>query len=223
LVFKPQASGSSLGKLTIDSNAGNPTISVPLSGTGALAGQLAVTPSSFDFGNVVDGASKTQSATLSASNGPVTVSAPSISGREFSVTGISFPYSLLAGQNVSYTLVFSPSATGSASATVSWPSTASNSPVSQAVAGTGTPAPSHSVTLNWGASKSSNVIGYNVYRAGQSGGPYTQINSALDTSTSDVDVNVTAGQSYFYVVTAVNASSQESAYSNQVKAVVPYP
>ncbi|HVO60701.1 MAG TPA: choice-of-anchor D domain-containing protein [Terriglobales bacterium] len=221
--FRPQTTGSSMGKLTISSNAANPRVSVPLSGTGASAGQLAVTPSTFNFGSVVDGTSRTKSATLSASNGSVTVSAPSISGTEFSVTGISFPYTLNAGQNVSYTLVFSPSATGSASATISWRSTASNSPVSQGVSGTGTPAPAHSVKLNWGASGSSNVIGYNVYRAARSGGPYTQINSALDTSTSDVDYAVTAGQTYYYVVTAVNASSQESGYSNQVKAVVPYP
>src|SRR5260370_38299837 len=43
---------------------------------------------------------------------------------------------------------------------------------------TATPVPvpvSHSVTLDWTASKSSNIVGYNVYRGGTSGGPYVQI------------------------------------------------
>jgi fibronectin type 3 domain-containing protein len=79
------------------------------------------------------------------------------------------------------------------------------------------------VTLNWHASTSANVTGYNVYRGTQSGGPYAKVNTVLDTSTTEVDYAVTAGQTYYYVVTAVNASSQESAYSTQIKAVIPYP
>jgi fibronectin type 3 domain-containing protein len=77
------------------------------------------------------------------------------------------------------------------------------------------------VTLNWNPSASI-VDGYNVYRGTISGGPYTRINSALDTATSAMDNAVIAGQTYYYVVTAV-AGSKESAYSNQATAVIPYP
>ena len=80
----------------------------------------------------------------------------------------------------------------------------------------------HSVTLNWNASTSS-VVGYNVYRGAQSGGPYTMINTALDAATNYVDLSVQAGQTYYYVATAVDGSGDESVYSNEVIAAVPSP
>jgi len=80
----------------------------------------------------------------------------------------------------------------------------------------------HTVTLSWTASSSS-VSGYDVYRGTVSGGPYTQINTALEAATNYVDNTVESGTTYFYVVTAVNSSAIQSAYSNQVTAVVPTP
>jgi fibronectin type 3 domain-containing protein len=67
------------------------------------------------------------------------------------------------------------------------------------------------------------VVGYNVYRGGVSGGPYTQINSAPEGATAYTDYNVTAGQTYYYVTSAVDVSGNESAYSNQTQAVIPTP
>ena len=66
------------------------------------------------------------------------------------------------------------------------------------------------------------MVGYNVYRAGISGGPYISVASA-SAVTSFVDGSVQAGQTYYYVVTAVDTSGTESAYSNQVQAVIPSP
>jgi len=66
-------------------------------------------------------------------------------------------------------------------------------------------------------------VGYNVYRGSQSGGPYTKINSALDASTIYTDSSVQAGQTYYYVTTAVDSNGVESAYSNQIQAPVPSP
>jgi hypothetical protein len=86
---------------------------------------------------------------------------------------------------------------------------------------TPTPAPgSHSVSLSWNAS-SSTVVGYNVYRGTQTGGPYNRVNSSPDGNTTFLDSNVQAGATYFYVVTAVDANSQESGFSNETSAVVP--
>jgi fibronectin type 3 domain-containing protein len=67
------------------------------------------------------------------------------------------------------------------------------------------------------------VTGYNVYRASVSGGPYTKVNPALVVGTTYTDSNVQAGQSYFYVTTALNGNGTESTYSNQVQATVPSP
>jgi hypothetical protein len=80
----------------------------------------------------------------------------------------------------------------------------------------------HSVTLTWTASTSS-VAGYNVYRAAQSGGPYTMINTALQPGTSYADLSVQAGNTYYYVVTAADSSGTESVNSNEVTAAVPSP
>jgi len=80
----------------------------------------------------------------------------------------------------------------------------------------------YSVQLTWQAS-TSNVIGYNVYRSTVSGGPYTQINTALNASTNYVDNTVASGATYFYVVTSVDASNVESTFSNQVSVTVPTP
>jgi hypothetical protein len=82
----------------------------------------------------------------------------------------------------------------------------------------------HTVALNWTASTSSNVIGYNVYRGTVSGGPYTKLTSAPVSSTNYTDVTAQGGQTYYYVATAVDNSSNESAYSSPaVPAVVPTP
>ena len=81
----------------------------------------------------------------------------------------------------------------------------------------------HTVTLAWTASTSPNVSGYNVYRGTMSGGPYTKVNTALVVGTSYLDTTVQAGQTYYYVATALDGGSNESAYSNQAQAVIPSP
>jgi len=44
-----------------------------------------------------------------------------------------------------------------------------------------------------------------------------------DASTSYTDNSVQAGQTYYYVVTAVDGSGNESVDSNQAQAVIPTP
>lgn len=83
-------------------------------------------------------------------------------------------------------------------------------------------APAHGVDLSWTASTSM-VAGYNVYRGSTSGGPYTRLNQSLVTGTAYTDGAVGAGQTYFYVVTAVDASNKESGFSNEAAATIPSP
>jgi hypothetical protein len=81
----------------------------------------------------------------------------------------------------------------------------------------------HSASLNWAASTSTNIVGYNLYRGTASGGPYTRINTSLVAGTGYTDSTVSSGQTYYYVSTAVDSSNNESAYSNSAVATVPIP
>ena len=223
VIFTPSSAGSAIGSLAVASNASNPTLNVPLSGTGTAAGQLAVAPASLALGNVVVGTSANLPATLSATGASVTVTSANVSSSEFTLSGLSFPVTIPAGNNVQFTVAFTPQSTGAASAAVSFASNASNSPV-LSLSGTGTPPPIHSVALSWTASTSSNIIGYNIYRGSTSAGPYAQINSSLNANTTYTDNSVVDGQTYYYVTTAVNSNNQESAYSNPPQqAVIPAP
>jgi hypothetical protein len=79
----------------------------------------------------------------------------------------------------------------------------------------------HTVSLAWDLSTSPNVTGYNIYRGAASGGPYSKVNISLIAGTTFDDTMVQGSRDYFYVATAVDSSSSESAYSNEVQAAVP--
>jgi hypothetical protein len=78
----------------------------------------------------------------------------------------------------------------------------------------------HSVALQWNASTSSGVVGYNAYRGTNTGGPYALLASAI-TALQYVDLSVQSGRTYYYVVTAMSDQAQESVDSNEAKATVP--
>jgi len=82
-------------------------------------------------------------------------------------------------------------------------------------------ATAHNVNLSWDASTSPQVVGYNVFRGTNPGGPYTQINPTLDPNTIYTDSTVQSGQTYYYVTTAVNSDNTQSEYSNQTEAQIP--
>jgi fibronectin type 3 domain-containing protein len=69
------------------------------------------------------------------------------------------------------------------------------------------------VALAWNAS--TGATSYNVKRSTTHGGPYTTVNSP--TGTSYIDMGLTDGTKYYYVVSAVNAGG-ESANSSEVSA-----
>jgi fibronectin type 3 domain-containing protein len=74
---------------------------------------------------------------------------------------------------------------------------------------------SHSVTLRWDASASAGVIGYNIYRSETSYGPYRKLNSTFVTGTSYKDVFVSAGETYYYGITAVGRGNSERRRAQQ--------
>jgi len=78
----------------------------------------------------------------------------------------------------------------------------------------------HVVDLVWKASTTSTITGYNVYR-GPDGITWTKINPSLVASTLYDDSTVANTTTYFYAVTAVDVSGNESKKTPGVKAVVP--
>ena len=112
--FSPQAAGADAASVFVSGDG----LDIPLSGTGTAVGQLSVTPGSLGFGNVDVGTSTTQPSTMTASGGSVTVSSASSSNSQFSISGVSLPVTIGAGQSVSFDVVFAPTKTGSDSATI---------------------------------------------------------------------------------------------------------
>jgi hypothetical protein len=222
VTFAP-ASATASGMLTVLSTAANSPLNIVLSGTEVAQGQLSVSPASLSFGNVAVGADAALNGTLGATGSSVTISGANIGSSEFVLSGISLPITLATGQTTSFTVTFKPAMAGASSSQLSFSGDAENSPAAQALAGTGTAAPQHSVALIWDASAGFGVVGYNIYRGGASTGKYSRINPALDTVTTYTDYSVAAGQTYYYVTTAVDEHGRESHYSNQTKAVIPIP
>jgi len=182
---------------------------------------LTVNPTSLSFGNVNLSSSATQSATVTNSGtAGVTISVMSYSGPGFSMSGISSGQILSPGQAATLSVTFSPSVAGSVAGSVTVASNASNSPSSVSLSGSGVQVVSHYVSFSWIPSSSS-VVGYQVYSSSVSGGPYTRLTSSAVTLSSYTDSTVQAGNTYYYVVTAVDSSSVESVYSNQVSATIP--
>ena len=220
VTFAPLSAGSASSSISINSDASTPTLMIPLAGSGTVQGQLAIAPVSADFGNVTVGTSKSWSGTLVASGSSVTMSSASVTDSEYSLSGIGFPVTLGAGQSMPFMLTFAPRASGTSAATLSFVSNAANATAAN-LTGTGVAPPHHSVNLSWDAVPT--VVGYNVYRASQAGGPYSKINPVIDASTSFTDSSVQAGQSYYYVTTSVDAAGAQSAYSNELQAAIPTP
>jgi hypothetical protein len=224
-IFAPQSAGSATGNISISSNAPNPNLTISLSGTALGAGQLAATPSPLTFSTaVIVGTSANLTASVSATGSSVTVTSVTSNNSEFSLSGLSFPLTIQAGNSASFTVTFAPQSTGAASGTFTFASNASNGSVVQSLSGTGIAPPIHSVALSWKASTSPNINSYNIYRSTTSGSfSPPAIASVSAPTTTYTDNSVTDGLTYYYAITAVNSSNQESAYSAQASATIPPP
>ncbi len=62
---------------------------------------------------------------------------------------------------------------------------------------------------------SGSAAGFNVYRGTTAGGPYAIENAAAISGNSYIDAGLAGGATYFYVVAAVDAAGNVSAYSNE--------
>jgi hypothetical protein len=198
--------------------------SCPLSayGFGSPVGVLIARPNSVNFGDIIVGDSSALPVMLTnIGTASLTISAATHTGAGFGVTGLLLPLTLNPGKGANFSADFAPTVTGHTDGDISIVSDASDLSLVVPLAGAGVKA--HSVTLTWTASTSKGVMGYDVYRGEHSGGPYTLLNSVLIAGTSYKDAAVQAGETYYYVVTAVNSDHVKSLQSNQAQAVVPFP
>jgi hypothetical protein len=223
VTFTPAASGSRTASVSITDNASGSPQTVSLSGTGTgTAALVSLSPTSLAFGNqAVDMTSTAQTVTLSnTGNAALSITSLALTGTNASDFDESDTCgsSLAAGANCTIAVMFTPSVTGTEAASVSISDNASGSPQTVSLSGAGT----HDVILSWTASTTPGVVGYNVYRGTTSGGPYpTELNSSPINGTTYTDATAQAGQTYYYVVTAVASDDvTQSADSNQVSATV---
>ncbi len=187
--------------------------------TSAATPTVSVSSNALNFGNVSLSNSSSQNVTLTNTGGSeVTISNLDIAGAGFNVSGIATGLILAPGQTATFDATFTPFALGSASGSATIFSNASPNVLS--LSGTGVAPAGHSVTFTWNDVETA-VAGYNAYSSGISGGPYTRLNSTLNPQTSYTDSTVQPGNTYFYVVTAVDSNNIESLVSNEVSATVP--
>ena len=223
VLFSPTSAGTVSGSVSIVSNAPNSPATIALTGTGVPAAMtLSFSSTSLTFGNVITGSSATQTITATITgNSSVSISSIAENGTGFSLSGASTPVTLSAGQSLTFSVMFSPTAAGNDSGTVSVTSNASGSPVTISLSGSGVTVSTHTVLLNWVASTSA-VTGYNVYRSTTNGSGYAKINSAPVAGLTYTDSSTLLNSmTYYYVTTAVDSNGNESAYSNQASAAIP--
>jgi squalene-hopene/tetraprenyl-beta-curcumene cyclase len=75
------------------------------------------------------------------------------------------------------------------------------------------------VTLHWKPYTAFEVTGYNIYRSTTSGASYVKINTELVTTPAHHDNGLTNGVTYYYVVTAVDTSDNETSHSREASAM----
>ncbi len=222
----PPAAASDNGAqftVTISNLAGSLTSNAATLSVNPATLLLDSSASTLNFGSVSLGSSKQMPAQITNSgNSGVSLSGVTLSGPGFTVSGISSGTTLAPGQSATLNVTFAPSSTGGSSGSIVIASNATNSPLTITLSGSGVQPVPHTSTLSWTASTSP-VAGYNAYRGTISGGPYTKLNSSLIVQTTFSDSTVQAGQTYYYVVAAVDSNGDESVYSNQAAGIVPTP
>jgi hypothetical protein len=120
VTFTPSTAGVRSGVLSVAGNFPSSPAAAALSGTGLAPGALALSPTSIQFGSVIDGQSSSpQSATVSNAGGAlIPVPSPTITG-DYKIASNGCGATLAAGSACTISIVFSPSATGDRPGTLS--------------------------------------------------------------------------------------------------------
>jgi hypothetical protein len=220
-VFTPSsATGTDPGSIVLSTNGSPAQLTIPLTGNSIAATTvLAASPTSLAFGNVnLNTSSPLPTTITNTGNSSVTVTGVNTVGAGFSASGVANGLTLQPNQTATLTVTFDPTTAGAvAGASVTVVSNAGGLVIPLSGAGNA----QQSVSLTWTASVSSDVTGYYVYRSTTQGSGYVSLNASSPTSIDQyTDSTVQSGMTYYYVVTAVDSSDVESAYSSPATAVV---
>jgi hypothetical protein len=182
--------------------------------------QVTANPPELTFGDVQIGTKSTLPLLLTnQSSSMIRITKGEVQGTGF-IVDAKLPIVLLPGQQFALNVTFAPHTYGPYSSVLSG-SDVSGSLLGVPLAGNGTLS-GYSVKLTWDVSTSRHeIVGYNVYRGTTNGGPYTKINSVLNSDTNYTDYKVRSGLNYYYVTTAVDSNGQQSAYSIPTEAAIP--
>jgi Abnormal spindle-like microcephaly-assoc'd, ASPM-SPD-2-Hydin/Protein of unknown function (DUF1573) len=219
VTFNPASAGSVTGNVTLTSNASNPTLTIPLSGTGVTPGALGTNPTSLSFGSVIVGNKQSLSETVTNTGGvSVTISSATISGAGFTLSGITAPVTLTAGQSATFTVTFTPASAGSDTGNVTLTSNGSNPTLTIPLAGTGI-APgtlgSNPTSLSFGSVTVGNKqsLSETVTNTGGASVTISQVavsGTGFSFSGITTPVTLTSGQSATFTVTFTPASAGSS-------------
>lgn len=185
---------------------------------------LSATPTSLGFGTQAISTPVTLPVKITNTGSvAVAITQDTISGAGFSA-GITTPINLNPTQSVNVPVVFTPSASGTVSGSLTLLSSNGTTLLQVPLSGTGLAPQAHSVDVAWDPSTSATLQGYNVYRSTVHGGPYTRISPTLSPTTLlFTDTTPLSGKTYFYVVTDISTSGAESAASVEVAVTIPVP
>jgi hypothetical protein len=204
----------------VTATAGSVSTGFSLQLNPAAAVALTINANSVSFGSVVVNTPVTQPVTLtSTGTAPVTVSAASVTGTGFTLSGSTFPTILNPGQTMTLNVQFDPTTTGTDTGQLTITSnSATNATALVSLSGTGMP---HEIALSWNAptGTSSQIAAYNVYRSPCGKSSYQRLNAS--TTAEYTDNIVQSGTAYDYIVKSVDASGMESAPSNMTTVTIP--
>jgi hypothetical protein len=217
-------SAAQTATLTASSGGGSSTYAIELNAnSGSTVAAISLQSTSVSFGDVALNTSSYQSDTLTASGtASLTISAATVTGTGFSISGVSFPLTLNPGQTATLQIEFDPTVAGAENGKVTLTTNCSSPTSTVSLSGTGDAGTtSYQVNLSWIAPSSSpvGVTGYNIYRATGSSASYQLINSSASTSYSDSAV--ASNTSYSYYVESVDAAGSQSIPSNSYTVAIP--
>ncbi|MFZ0802621.1 MAG: choice-of-anchor D domain-containing protein [Terriglobales bacterium] len=214
VTFTPSTTGVVDGVVSFTSNAPNNPLNLDVSGKGVNDWGLQASPASLNFGNVLVGSSSMLPMTvINTGTTSETVSMGQVGGPGYSVSGVTLPLTLEAGQSFTFSVTFAPKAVG-----VSLGSILASSPLSPTLtiplSGTGgaagqlTVAPSSINFGNVNVGQGSNQIGQlTASTSSVTVSTATMSNPAFVLSGLTLPVTIAVGQSVNYTVTFTPQSS----------------